>query len=598
MTPRPTDRLVPRLLIALTALVGAALVSACARPLSPSQAFRFHAAIRHGELAVRFTAAPGYHLYRDRIHLVLRPRSAALARYRLPPGRWLNDPALGRLRVYEGRTRFAIPFARIRHGQHVRVIARYQGCANAGICYPSAQRTVPLVWTGATRIPKARTTAWTQAHDPSSPPWATLLVFLVAGIGLAFTPCIFPMVPILSATIVGQQGPTRRARPFTLSAAYVGGMALTYTAAGIVAALTGHYVQAAFQNPWVITIFSAVFLVLAASLFGLYELQVPCAIQERMSRFGRGGQALGSFVLGMCSALIVGPCVAAPLAGALLLISRTGDVAFGGAALFALSLGMGIPLLVIGTSAGHLLPKAGPWLTKTRALFGVLLVGVAIWLESRVLPQPLTLGLWGLLAIVSSVAAGALEPLAAGASGWARGAKGALVALLAYGLALGAGALGGAGSLAAPLAPYTGGRAPASRTLAFTPVTNVTRLAAVLHHAHGRPVLVDFWASWCVQCRRMTAQTFQSARVRSALKGFVLVRADVTRSGAQSRALERRLGVFGPPTLVFFNRAGHRVRDVAGYEGPGRLVRTLRALALTGHPVPAARSTTRTGRPT
>ena len=559
--------------------LGAVPIPAAARPLAPNQAFRFHAAIVHGALAVRWTAAPGYHIYRSRVHLAVAPRGVRLAPFHLPKGRWVNDPAFGHQQVYEGRTVLTIPFARAPGGRVVRVTSRYQGCANAGICYPPLTKTVVLKTPRAgigprSSPPAAPAPVSSIAASPAkiTPPWDTLVLFLVAGLGLAFTPCVFPMIPILSATIVGQcRG---RARPLTLSLAYVVGMAATYTAAGIIAALTGHYVQAAFQNPWVLSAFSALFVVLALCMFGLYDLQMPRAVQERLGRYGQGGQVLGTLVLGVFSALIVGPCVAAPLAGALLLISRTGDVVFGGLALLALSIGMGLPLLAIGTSAGHFLPKAGPWLDKIRAVFGLLMIAVAIWLEGRILPGPVTLGLWALLAIVGSVALGALEPLKSGSPGAASLMKGLEVAILGYGLVLGVGALSGATDPLAPLARLSAsGIRPAARPrLTFQTIHDVRGLKAALAGAHGRPVLVDFWASWCVQCRRMDDNTFRDPRVVTALRSLVLVRADVSQDNGRTRRLLARLHAFGPPTLVYFNRHGARIGEWSGYEGPRALL--------------------------
>ncbi|WP_168185463.1 protein-disulfide reductase DsbD [Acidiferrobacter sp. SPIII_3] len=559
--------------------LGAVPIPAAARPLAPNQAFRFHAAIVHGALAVRWTAAPGYHIYRSRVHLAVAPRGVRLAPFHLPKGRWVNDPAFGHQQVYEGRTVLTIPFARAPGGRVLRVTSRYQGCANAGICYPPLTKTVVLKTPRAgigprSSPPAAPAPVSSIAASPAkiTPPWDTLVLFLVAGLGLAFTPCVFPMIPILSATIVGQcRG---RARPLTLSLAYVVGMAATYTAAGIIAALTGHYVQAAFQNPWVLSAFSALFVVLALCMFGLYDLQMPRAVQERLGRYGQGGQVLGTLVLGVFSALIVGPCVAAPLAGALLLISRTGDVVFGGLALLALSIGMGLPLLAIGTSAGHFLPKAGPWLDKIRAVFGLLMIAVAIWLEGRILPGPVTLGLWALLAIVGSVALGALEPLKSGSPGAASLMKGLEVAILGYGLVLGVGALSGATDPLAPLARLSAsGIRPAARPrLTFQTIHDVRGLKAALAGAHGRPVLVDFWASWCVQCRRMDDNTFRDPRVVTALRSLVLVRADVSQDNGRTRRLLARLHAFGPPTLVYFNRHGARIGEWSGYEGPRALL--------------------------
>ena len=591
---------------AVLALVVAAMclgvmpIPAAARPLAPNQAFRFHAAIVRGALQVRWTAAPGYHIYRSRVHLTVAPHGVRLAPFRLPKGRWVNDPAFGHQQIYEGRTVLTIPFAHAPMGGVVRVTSRYQGCANAGICYPPLAKTVvlkdPPAAAGPRPPPAAKPTSVSSiaaSRAKIAPPWDTLALFLVAGLGLAFTPCVFPMIPILSATIVGQcRG---RARPFTLSLAYVIGMAATYTAAGMIAALTGHYVQAAFQNPWVLSAFSALFVVLALCMFGLYDLQMPPAVQERLGRFGQGGQVLGTLVLGAFSALIVGPCVAAPLAGALLLISRTGDVVFGGLALLALSIGMGLPLLAIGTSAGHILPKAGPWLDKTRAVFGLLMIAVAIWLEGRILPGPVTLGLWALLVIVGSVALGTLEPLKSNSPGAAGLIKGLGVAVLGYGLVLGVGALSGATNPLAPLArlSVSAARPTARPRLAFSTIRGVRGLKAVLARAHGRPVLVDFWASWCVQCHRMEANTFHNRRVMTALRSVVLVRADVSQDNGRTRRLLARLHAFGPPTLVYFDRRGARIGEWPGYEGPHALLAHITrpgtgARSGSSRPLPAA----------
>ena len=595
--------------IAVLALIGlACLAPLQARAgnqfLQPDKAFRFDARLGQGDtLILRWIVAPGYHLYRDRIKLAVAPSSVQLAPYRLPAGTWLDDPAFGRQQVYEGTVTLTVPF-RVSGPRPtaLQVKSDYQGCANAGVCYAPLSKTVSLT------LPPAGGPAVAPSPGGTEPPalvtharslgngagfgggaegryaealqgrfWLTLGLFFLAGIGLAFTPCIFPMIPILSAIVVGQghaepwPGSSRR-RAFLLSLAYVRGMSLTYTAAGVLAGLTGAYLQAAFQNPWVLGGFAALFVVLALSMFGFYELQMPASIQSRLSRFGKGGHLAGTFILGALSALIVGPCVAAPLAGALLYISQTGDVLLGGISLFVLALGMGLPLLVIGSSAGHFLPRAGAWMETIKAVFGVALLGVAIWLLSRIVPAPATLGLWAALAVVSAVYLGALDRLERGATGWRRFWKGVGILLLGYGLALGAGALSGARNPLAPLARVVGPSEATTPEPAFRKVGTPEELQEALAAARGRPVLVDFWASWCVECRQMDAHTFQDPKVQEALRGYALIRVDVTANDAATKALLKRYGLIGPPAILLFDAQGREAGQYVGYEGPKDLL--------------------------
>ena len=583
-----------------------------ARLLPPSQAFRFTAALAsQHRIDVRWVVAPGYHLYRSDVHVEIGPAPVTLGPYQLPKGQMLTLPGLGSIPVFFKSVALTLHY-HLQHAVPTRlfVISRYQGCTNSGTCYPQITTTVALPLNQASSTgavlpvsPGALKPAVVVplAHAPRPAKtvtnhgfyttvlqgniWLTLGLFFALGIGLTFTPCVFPMIPILSALIVGQGtgGDTARqarGRAFRLSLAYIGGMALTYTGAGVLAALSGAYLAAFFQNPWVLGAFSGVFVLLSLSMFGFYDLQFPAVIRDRFLAVGRGGHLVGSFVMGALAVLIVSPCIAAPLAGALLYISQTGNVVLGGSALLALSLGMGLPLLIIGTSAGHLLPRAGRWMDTVKAVFGVLLLGVAILLASRIIPGPATLGLWALLALVVAVYIGAFDPVAPGVSGWRRLGKGVGLALFVYGLALGSGALRGGSSVLAPWpssshpSAYAPSR-PSVPASAFRIVTSLPQLQTALTAAHGRPVLVDFWASWCLDCKAMDTVTFADPRVQQMLATRALVRVDDTKNDAATHAVLHKFGLFGPPAILLFNADGHLVGRYPGYEGPTTLLRRL-----------------------
>ena len=573
--------------------------------LAPAKAFRFRAHMAPNDtLVLQWIAAPGYHLYRNRITLHLAPKSAHLGSYTLPPGRPMHIPGVGTLAVYEGDTttiRVPVRFTGTTPKQ-IQVTSGFQGCANAGVCYPRETKTYTLTPTAETSPSAPLSTASTTETRPprASGQYSqlaaglqggqalfTLLLFFVAGLGLAFTPCIFPMIPILSSLVVGHgdaqmTAKQSRRHAFWISLAYVLGMSLTYAIAGVIAAITGSYLQAFFQNPWVLSGFSALFVALALSMFGFYELQMPSAIQSRLSRYGKGGHFSSAFIMGVLSALIVGPCVAAPLAGALLFIAHTGNMVLGGLALFLLALGMGVPLLIIGTSAGHFLPKAGAWMNGVKALFGVVMLGVAIWFLSRILPGPVMLALWATLAIISSVFLGAFGSKSAdnkGHMGWVQFFQGLGLLIFAYGIALGMGALAGGSLALEPLAPFVASdvtsSAPQDQPPHFTVVRSLSQLNAALATAKGHPVLVDFWAKWCVECQRMDVETYDNPRVESALTSFRLIRVDVTASDAASRELLHHFQLFGPPAVLLVRPTGQTVAQYEGYEGPKTLLEHL-----------------------
>ncbi|MDH4275379.1 MAG: protein-disulfide reductase DsbD, partial [Gammaproteobacteria bacterium] len=489
------------------------------------------------------------------------------------------DAAFGKQEVYLHEV--SIPITVSGATGTVAVTADYQGCAEIGFCYPPQTRSVTV------SLPAGGTAAAVGAAGaaPGAPMseqdqiiaklasgniFLIILSFFGFGLLLSFTPCVFPMIPILSSIIVGQGAQVTTRRAFTMSLVYVLAMALTYTGAGVLAGLFGSNLQAAFQNPWILGSFAGVFVLLSLSMFGFYDLQMPGAIQSRLTEFSnrqQGGTLIGVGIMGFLSALIVGPCVAAPLAGALIFIGQTGNALLGGVALFALSLGMGAPLLAIGVSAGKFLPKAGGWMDAVKAVFGVVMLGVAIWMVSRVIPGAVTLALWGVLLAVSAIYMGALEPLLPEANGWKRLWKGLGVVGLIYGALLLIGAAGNSQDMLQPLrgmhmtgatvAEGTGVARDGNEKL----LKRITTMAEFDREsqaamAAGKPMMLDFYADWCVSCKEIEKFTFGDATVQKALSKGVLIQADITANDDNAKALQKRFSVVGPPSLIFFGPDG------------------------------------------
>lgn len=383
-------------------------------------------------------------------------------------------------------------------------------------------------------------------------------LFMLLGLGLSFTPCVLPMMPILSSIIVGRDAVVSKARGFSLAVAYSLGMALVYTAFGVASALAGEGLGAALQNVWVLGAFALILAVFSLSMFGVYELQMPVALQNRLSQATqgiKGGQHLGVFVMGGISSLIVGPCVAAPLAGALVYISQTRDVVLGGTALFSMAVGMSVPLLLLGLSAGALLPRAGGWMVHVKHAFGVMLLAVAVWMVAPVLPSWVVMVLSALVLLVAAWCLGAFRrlPKPATPARFVSKAAGLLVGLFAVAQVVGA-ATGGR-ELARPLAHLTGGAAAHAEGPVFQPIRSMAELDAAVA-ASTRPVMLDFYADWCVACKELEKFTFPDAAVRPKLEGMTLLRVDVTANNADDRALLKRYTLFGPPALLFFAPAG------------------------------------------
>jgi len=566
-----------------------------------------------GAVLARWEMADGYYLYRHAFAFTTRPvdggagAPVVLGDAEIPPGEPKVDDYFGDVEVYYGNARVRIPVAS--GSGPVEVGITYQGCADAGLCYPPETHWVAYTLAGpggagtsGSHIAAGPGTAPTAppllpataeqtlaAHLRDSGLFVALTLFFLGGLALTFTPCVLPMVPILSSIIVGEPGRMTRGRAFTLSLAYVAGMAVTYALLGVVVGLFGASLnlQAALQAPPVLIFFAAVFVLLALSMFGFYELRLPHAWQNGLNALGDrvgGGKHLGVLVMGSLSALVVSPCISAPLAGALIYLSTTGDALLGGAALLMLGLGMGVPLLVIGASGGHLLPRAGAWMNAVKAVFGVGLLAVAVWLLERVVPPGTTLALWAALAIGCGVYLGALD--LAPRQGWGQLWKATGAFSFIYGVLLLIGAASGAHDPLKPLGGFGGapvaGPAGASDASPWRPVRGLTQLRTELELARqaGQPVLLDLYADWCVSCKIMERSVFPRPEVAERLAAFRLLRADVTRNDVEDKALLQEFGLFGPPSLVFFDDAGIELADarIQGEIGAAGLAAHLQAV--------------------
>jgi thioredoxin:protein disulfide reductase len=562
--------------------------------LPVDKAFKVEAALMDQTHAqVKFVIAPGHYLYRERIQLVLP--AGETAQISLPAGEAKNDPNFGQQQVFHHDTAADIAFA----GAAPAVLQiRYQGCSEKGLCYPPQTKSLalaPLQASATSATPDyAGTPPALDDEDGVSEKllssghwWQIVAGFFGAGLLLAFTPCVFPMIPILSGIIVGKNAQSSRAKAFTLSLAYTLGMCLTYTLAGVAAGLSGQLLSNALQTPLALTAGALIFVALSFSMFGFYELKLPSTVENAFFNWShrfKGGHLLSDFLMGAISALIISPCVAAPLAGALLYISQTHDVVLGAVALFSLSLGMGVPLLLIGASAGSVLPKAGAWMNSIRRLFGVLMLGVAIWVISPILPVTVQMLLWALLCIVPAIYLRAIDPLPVTASTAQRLSKGAAVFLLLYGVALLIGAWSGASSPLKPLQNIASAGHTSSQALRFQRVHSVQELEQAVQTAQGKRVMLDFYADWCVSCKEYEQFVFSQPKVQAELNQTVLLQADVTANNAQDAALLKKFDLFGPPGIVFFNAQGQPMQPVIkGYHDADRFLNILRAMGGAAH---------------
>jgi thiol:disulfide interchange protein DsbD len=564
--------------------------------LPPGEAFTFEAIGLSAETVLaRFTAQPGYYLYVDKFAFRVAGDSRFSVREaRLPAGTIKDDPEFGPVPVIYGQVEIPVRVNRpAGPAQELVLEADFQGCRDGDICYPPQSGRVSLEMPASqvaidlqTQPLQASAAAPTAGATPppseqdrlarllvDNPP-AAIFAFFVAGLLLAFTPCVFPMVPILSGIIAGQGENLTTLRAFWLSLIYVLAMAVTYTVAGVLAGLFGQNLQALFQNPWIIGGFVLVFVLLALSMFGYYELQLPSrwqtALSERSNRQA-GGQFGGVAVMGFLSALIVGPCVAPPLAAALIVIGASGSAALGGSALFALSLGMGLPLILFGVSAGRLIPRAGAWMNAVKAVFGVGLLALAVWMLERILPGPAIMLLWGVLAIGAGMYLRPFDSPSRETPGWHTLVRATGILLLLVGALEIVGALSGGDRWSRPLQHLRAGVA-AKEHVEFRRIKSVADLerAVALANAAGKPVMLDFYADWCVECIRMERNTFPEPEVQALLEQLQPLQADVTANDDLDQELMQRFGIYGPPAILFFDRNGNEMRDymLVGYFRP------------------------------
>jgi thioredoxin:protein disulfide reductase len=587
-----------------TALCWLACVPALAADdfLPPDVAFKSTARVLDERtVEVEFQVAPGYYLYREQFKF--DATGAALAPVQVPAGKVKFDETFQKqVETHRDLIRITVPVTQ--SAARFKLAVTYQGCADKGLCYPPSQMSAEVSLKGfggdgsVNVLPGREMNLQPDVNASGTTPTVTIAssasstvgintssatdsssidVFFVAGVLLSLTPCVLPMLPILSALIVGHGAVVSRQRGLLLATSYSLGMAAVYTGLGVAAGLAGEGLAAALQNVWVLTAFALGLVALSLSMFGVYELQLPASLSGRLATVANrlpAGRLMGVFLMGGVSALIVSPCVAAPLAGALVYLSQTRDVALGGSALFALACGMSVPLLLLGASAGAWLPKAGAWMDDIKRFFGVLLLAVAVWTVQPVLPSWMSMTLWGCLAFTAAAL------LWRRPNGGARFTRPALaLALAAFGaLQWAAAATGGAD----PLRPWAQWTAKSSQAaLKFMPVRNVSELDAALSTA-GRPVMLDFYADWCVSCKEMEAFTFSDPAIQARLGGALVLKVDVTQNNAADRALLKRFGLFGPPGTLFFDAKGNEVQKVRvlGYQDALRFAQTLSAAGL------------------
>jgi len=522
-----------------------------------------------------FRVAEGYYLYRDKTSFSIEGDDAGLMPYELPSGVVKDDPLFGQVQTWSGDVAVNLRLAEASAGSGgVALVANYQGCAEKGVCYPP-QTKILKVSLGASELDPSpavgtedrsggllsRSDQIAQDLSDETLIWS-FIVFGGFGLLLAFTPCVLPMIPILAGVIAGANAGTARA--LRLSLVYVLAMATTYAMLGIIIGLTGANLQAYMQNVWVIGGFVLILLLMALSMFGVYDFRMPAGLHNFLhqvgERFVSSGSYLSAAVMGLLGALVASPCVSPPLVGALIHIADTGNPVRGAVSLFGMGLGLGLPLLAFGTFEGRFMPHSGPWMVRVKAVFGVLLLALSIWMLDRVVPGQVTLGLSGLLLLLLGMILHAVESLPPDANALSRLKRGVGLAFLIYGGVLLVGAATGGDSLVRPWAHFTNSSESVESSVDFHPIKTVADLNRELAAARGQPVLVDFYADWCVTCHELEAFTFSDPDVQARMRRFALLKADVTANDEDDKKLLESLGLFGPPAILFYAPDGEELR--------------------------------------
>lgn len=567
-------------------------------PLPVDQAFKYNlVAVDQKTLVAHWDIQPDHQLYRSKISFSTKGNEDfQLGAPLFPAGQIVEDDYFGTVEVFSKALDISIPIIQTENQaalpKKLSVIAEYQGCSSStGICYPPVKKTIDVDLSNAPpkleSLPEAKPADTTNQDDSTyisalegASFFGTILLFFGGGLLLAFTPCIFPMFPILSGVIAGQSDLSAR-KAFFLSLAYVTASAIAYALIGIFFGLFGANLQMTLQHPVAIGIFATLFVILALSMFGFFDLQLPTSLQSRLNELSnkqQSGSLLGAAIMGFISTLIVGPCVAPPLAGALTYIAQTKDALLGGIALFTMGFAMGIPLLIVGTSAGHLLPRAGTWMDTTKAIFGMIMLGLAISMLHRIVPIEVTMALTGILLVASGIYMGALDKIAEESTGWKRFWKSLGLIMVFYGAMQLLGVATGSTNLFQPLkgvftvSANSLQAATPTNKLNFETIKSVEDLEAKLRLAKERQQLtmLDFTAEWCPDCKRLEQTTFIDPEVIKKLQGVQLLKADITDDNEQDRALLRKLIVAGPPTIVFFDKKTNEIKNLRsiGYKNP------------------------------
>ncbi len=579
----------------LLLLLPAALFAGFGKFVSPEEAFVPKVHVEGAEIVAEVKLSDTIYIYDHALKFALKNADGLKIAKIIKPKTIDHDGDA----VYEGNPKFRIVLEKTKPMQGIKEVEflfGFQGCSAMGLCYEPVENSYRLK-IDTSKISSSSAMKSTQNESSALSPqvqkskadtiadtlrhgslWMIIATFFGFGLLLSLTPCVFPMIPIISGLIVAQGKNITAKRAFFLSLVYVAAMAIAYAGAGALAGIFGQNIQTALQNPYVVVSFALVFVALALSMFGFYELKLPDSFVTKISSKGQGiGGVVGVGVMGFLSALIVGPCVAAPLAGALVYIGQTGDAMLGGTALFAMGLGMGVPLLIVGTGAGKLMPKPGAWMTLVNAIFGILMLGVAIWMLEKIVSPYVSMLLWALLGLGSAIYLGAFDKESHIFK------RTIALGLFFYALALGIGALAGSTSMTHPLEFLHGkslgklSATDAKKELDFQVVTTLGELDVLLQKYHGKKILLDFSAKWCAACKELEEKTFSDPRVQNALKEYVLIRADVTKNEKQQKKLSKEYGVFGPPVIIFIDEQGNveKAKTIVGFVEPEEFLKTL-----------------------